>query len=181
VSGASPTYAWGAGLWNTGEPNNSGGRENCAQYSASGKLNDLPCSLTATGAGDLLWGCCEAPASPVNTCPAGFTGLDSAGYCYKGLTVAGGYNWDTASSACRALNGGNAWSASPINTDTAVSITTNMCAGTLVGTSFWSGVRDNTGPIAGHNDPRATYWHFMSAGFISPFLHSDVTYWNSGE
>lgn len=117
MSGASPTYAWGAGLWNTGEPNNSGGSENCAQYSATGKLNDLPCTLSATGAGDLLWGCCEAPASPVNTCPAGFTGLDNAGYCYKGLTVAGGYSWDTASSACRALNGGNAWSASPIDTD----------------------------------------------------------------
>ena len=33
--------------WNSGEPNNSGGDENCAEYySASSKWNDLPCSGT---------------------------------------------------------------------------------------------------------------------------------------
>jgi len=181
VSGASPTYAWGAGLWTAGEPNNSGGNENCAQISVAGTLNDLTCTSTASGTGDPLWGCCEAPAVPLTACPTGFSGQDASGLCYRALTQAGGYSWDAANSACRALNGGNAWLASPLDSTSATATVTNMCSGLLFGTSFWTGVRDKFGPIAGHTDPRGTYWHHMSGGFVSTFLQSDVSYWNTGE
>jgi len=181
-SGASPAYANSAGLWNTGEPNNSGGNENCAQVWSTGKLNDLSCTTTTVGSGDYLWGCCEAPASPVNTCPAGFTGQDASGMCYKALTVSGGYSWDAASSACRALNSGNAWLGSMIDAATGASVVTNMCAGLLTGTSFWSGLRDKYGPIAGHTDPAGSYWHWMSGGFVSTYMPSASAnfLWNSG-
>ena len=47
--------------WNSGEPNNSGGDENCAEYySASSKWNDLPCS------GDDLSGYVAEFGSPGN-------------------------------------------------------------------------------------------------------------------
>jgi hypothetical protein len=168
-SGASPTYANGAALWNTGEPNNSGGNENCAAMWTNGKLNDVSCTSTTIGV-DYLWGCCEAPAVPLNTCPAGFSGQDASGMCYRALSVAGGYNWDAADSACRSQNGGNAWLGSMFDATTAASVATNWCAGLLTGTSFWTGLRDKMGPIAGHTDPAGPYWHWMSGGFVSPYM-----------
>jgi hypothetical protein len=166
-----------------GEPNNSGGNENCAQMWSTGKLNDLACGSTTVGSGgDFLWGCCEAPASPVNTCPSGFTGQDASGMCYKALTVSGGYSWDAANTACRGLNGGHSWLASMIDSATATSVVPNMCAGLLVGTSFWTGLRDKYGPIAGHTDPAGSYWRWMSGGFVSTFMPGSSAnfLWNTG-
>jgi hypothetical protein len=71
--------------------------------------------------------------------------------------------------------------ASPLDATSATATVTNMCGGLLYGTSFWTGVRDKFGPIAGHSDPRGTYWRHMSGGFVSTFLQSDVSYWNTGE
>jgi len=150
---------------------------------STGKLNDLACGSSTVGSGgDFLWGCCEAPASPVNTCPSGFTGQDASGMCYKALTVSGGYSWDAANTACRGLNGGHSWLASMIDSATATSVVPNMCGGLLVGTSFWTGLRDKYGPIAGHTDPAGSYWHWMSGGFVSTFMPgSGANYlWNTG-
>ncbi len=36
------------GFWNAGEPNNSGGDEDCAMISSHGYFNDVKCSLTLT-------------------------------------------------------------------------------------------------------------------------------------
>jgi hypothetical protein len=118
----------------------------------------------------------------VNTCPAGFTNQDASGMCYKALTVSGGYSWDAANTACRGLNGGNAWLGSVIDATTGASVVTNMCAGLLTGTSFWSGLRDKYGPIAGHTDPAGSYWHWMSGGFVSTYMPSASAnfLWNSG-
>lgn len=73
-------FLWGdaqtplaAGRWMQGEPNDSGGAEDCADWStSSGRYNDLPC---AAHRGVL----CEIP--PAATCHAELVKTQSARYC----------------------------------------------------------------------------------------------------
>jgi hypothetical protein len=144
ASGADSTWYLATNPWAPGQPNHeiasNGLVEHFAHvtnWTAIMPLNDYADGLATLTDGSPVWGCCEAAALPLPNCPPGFYGPDAAGYCYNAVTVAAGYSWSDASSACRALGYG-ASLASIVDAVTATSVLTNTCGETLTtGYSFW--------------------------------------------
>jgi hypothetical protein len=147
TSGADATWFLATNPWAAGQPDHYAGHGNglvehqahVTDWTAAMPINDYADGYRASWETPpvLLWGCCEAAALPLVNCPTGFHGPDAAGYCYNTLTVAAGYNWSDASTACRALGYG-ASLASIVDATTAVSVLTSSCYGTLAsGYSYW--------------------------------------------
>jgi len=145
TSGADPTWYLATNPWAFGQPDHyaSNGvvehQAHVTDWNASMPLNDFFDGLPASWEDPPLpmWGCCEAAALPLTNCPPGFYGPDASGYCYNTLTVATGYSWSDASSACRALGYG-ASLASVVDATTATSVLRSSCYGTLAsGYSYW--------------------------------------------
>jgi len=191
ASGVDSTYTT-SNCWGAGQPDHAGGYKSGETehyvhvYTDTMLLNDAPGQYY----GFAVWktaypqpqivGCCEAPAGPINTCPAGYTGLDASGYCYKGVATAGGYSWAGAAAACRS-NGG--FLAHITDATTAASVVTNHCGGTISASlSYWIGLQDLTA-AAGHTDKQADYWRWYGSGADNSFLRSGGmnAYWQGSQ
>jgi hypothetical protein len=170
VSGADPAWFNATAPWALHEPSNSQGVETCAlayMSSNGAELNDIPCSARSSwwaGVEHMITGCCEVPLQPALSCPQGFAGPDAAGFCYRSLNTTGGYTWDGANAACRALGNGSHLAAIADATS-AASVVAQLCFGTLAPdlSVFWVGVRDTTG-ANGHTDRGGSYWRNYGGG-----------------
>lgn len=159
------------------------GSEDCVHAWPGGVLNDAPCYTTEGGLP--FAACCEVPSIPspgtnCTSCPAGFSNVDAAGFCYA--TLAGSYTWDAAAAACRAL-GNSSSLATVLDVVTASSVIKNGCAGLLNGRA-WIGLRDNEPNTPGHTDRAGTYWRWQGSGSTSTWfttVGATSTYWFAGE
>jgi hypothetical protein len=191
ANGVDSTYTT-SNCWGAGQPDHAAGYKSGETehyvhvYTDTMLLNDAPGQYY----GFAVWktaypqpqivGCCEAPAGPINTCPAGYTGLDASGYCYKGVATTGGYSWAGAAAACRSNSG---FLAHITDATTAASVITNHCGGTIPASlSFWIGLQDLTA-AAGHADKQADYWRWYGSGADNSFLRSGGmnAYWQGSQ
>lgn len=166
------------------QPNDYYTGEDCVHGEAPGCLNDLPCDVTSA-ASQPMAACCEVPSTPVpgapcTSCPAGFSNLDSSGFCYSSRT---GATWDGALASCRSANSA-ASLAVVYDAATASSVISGRCSGLFSSAqNFWIGMRDNDPSAAPlpHTNRSGAYWRWMGSGAVNRWLAtSGTSYWYAG-